>query len=114
MSDEDLITRTDEEQRRSVEMFDSFRDELYKRQLSNNEAYDKAILSLSSAGLAISLSFIKFIVPLDKAVYLGVLKTAWVLFLVSVVSTLVSYIVGNKGITRQLEYAEKYYIDKKG
>jgi hypothetical protein len=66
---------------------------------------------LSSAGLAISLTFIKFIVPLEKAEYLCLLKASWVLFLLSIVSTIASFLIGNKGISKQLEYAEQYYID---
>lgn len=111
--EEEIIIRTEEEQKRSTEIFDSFRDELYKRQLSNSEAYDRAILSLSSAGLAISLTFIKFIVPLEKADYLIVLKASWVLFLLSVVATLISFLIGNKGISTQLKYAEQYYVEAK-
>lgn len=109
--DEGIIVRTEVEQKRSTAIFDSFRDELYKRQLSNSEAYDKAILSLSSAGLAISLTFIKFIVPLEEAVHLAVLKASWVLFLLSVVTTLISFLTGNKGISIQLISAEQYYIE---
>ncbi len=107
---EEIIVRTEEEKKRSTEIFDSFRDELYKRQLSNSEAYDRAILSLSSAGLAISLTFIKFIVPLEKAEHIFVLKTSWILFLLSVIFTLISFLIGNKGISTQLNYAEQYYI----
>ena len=110
---EEIIERDDEEQKRSTEIYDSFRDELYKRQLSNSEAYDRAILSLSSAGLAISLTFIKFIVPIEEATHLCVLKASWVLFLLSIISTVASFLIGNKGISRQLEYAEQYYIDGK-
>lgn len=115
MSDdeEEIITRTEEEQKRSMEIFDSLRDELYKRQLSNSEAYDRAILSLSSAGLAISLTFIKFIVPLEEANHLVVLKASWVLLLLSVIATLISFLIGNKGISTQLKYAEQYYIEAK-
>ena len=112
-TDEEIVFRTEEEQKRSTEIFDSFRDELYKRQLSNSEAYDKAILSLSSAGLAISLSFIKFIVPLEQAKYICVLEISWLLFLVSVVTTLLSFLIGNKGISTQIKYAEQYYIEAK-
>ena len=108
-----IIERDDDEKSRAVEIFDSFRDELYKRQLSNSEAYDKAILSLSSAGLALSLTFIKFIVPLQNADYLILLKTSWVLFLISVITTIFSFLIGNKGISTQLKYAEEYYIDGK-
>ena len=113
ISEDELIVRSDEEQQRSTEMYESLRDELYKRQLSNTEAYDKAILSLSSAGLALSLSFIKFIVPLDEAVYLQLLKASWILFLFSIAITVISFLIGNKGISTQLENAEMYYIDKK-
>jgi hypothetical protein len=112
-NEEEIIERNDEEQKRSTEIYDSFRDELYKRQLSNSEAYDRAILSLSSAGLAISLTFIKFIVPLEEATYVCVLKASWVLFLLSIISTVASFLIGNKGISKQLEYAEQYYIDGK-
>ena len=111
--EEEIIARSVDEQKRSTEIFDSFRDELYKRQLSNSEAYDKAVLSLSSAGLAISLTFIKFIVPLEKAEHISILKISWVLFLLSIVSTVISFLIGNKGIGRQLVYAEQYYIDGK-
>jgi len=92
-------------------MFESFREDLYKRQLSNSEAYDKAILSLSSAGLAISLTFIKFVVSIEDADFLIILKSSWILFLLSIVSTVASFLVGNKAIDAQLDNAEKYYIE---
>lgn len=112
-NEEIKIIRTEEEQQRSVEIFDSYRDELFKRQLSNSEAYDKAILSLSSAGLALSLTFIKFIVPLTKANYLSILKLSWLLFLASVITTVISFLISNKGISTQLKFAEEYYIEAK-
>jgi hypothetical protein len=42
----------DEERKK---LHDSLRDELLKRQLSNSENLDRAILMLSSAGLGLSL-----------------------------------------------------------
>ena len=42
------------------ELYAELKEDINKRDLSNSESFDKAILSLSSAGLAISLSFIKF------------------------------------------------------
>ncbi|MGR5108891.1 hypothetical protein [Shewanella chilikensis] len=110
MAKQDKFERTEEEQKRSEEIHDKFREELLKRQLSNNEGYDKAILSLSSAGLALSLTAIRFVVPLETASYLWALKTSWVLFLLTVLSTLVAYLVGNKAIDTQLEIAEDYYL----
>ena len=109
-NEEETIERNNDEQKRATEMYQSHRDELYRRELSNTQAYDKAILSLSSAGLAISLTFIKFIVPLEKADHLWMIKTLWVLFLLSIISTVISFLIGNKAISRQREDAEQYYI----
>ncbi|MCH9691143.1 MAG: hypothetical protein K0U59_03625 [Gammaproteobacteria bacterium] len=108
-----MIKRTEEEQKIADKQHAFYKGELYKRELSNSEAYDKAILSLSSAGLAISLTFIKFIVPLDKAVHLVFLKSSWILFLLSVTFVICSFLVGNKAIQFHLECAEQYYIDGK-
>ncbi|ASU24083.1 hypothetical protein CCZ37_16265 [Vibrio qinghaiensis] len=110
MSQENRYERTPEEQKRCEEIHDTYREDLLKRQLSNSEGYDKAILSLSSAGLALSLTAIRFIVPLETASYLWSIKAAWVLFLFTVISTLVAYLVGNHAISKELVKAENYYI----
>ncbi|EEX92074.1 hypothetical protein VIOR3934_02697 [Vibrio orientalis CIP 102891 = ATCC 33934] len=102
--------RTEDEQKRCIEIHDKFREELLKRQLSNSEGYDKAILSLSSAGLALSLTAIRFIVPLETATYLWAIKLSWVLFLFTVISTLIAYLVGNQAISKELTKAERYYV----
>jgi len=94
-------------------MYNTLRDELYKRQLSNTEAFDKAVLSLSSAGLAISLTFIKFITPLEFAEYIGLLYASWILFGLSIVTTISSLISSQIGIDVQLKNAEEYYINEK-
>lgn len=107
----DRIPRSDEEQKRSIEIYDSFRDELLKRQLSNTENYDKSILTLSSAGLAISLTFLKLLVPISEAQELWLMKTAWVCFLLSILLSLIAYLVSNAAITKQLEIAEDYYVN---
>lgn len=109
----DLMNRTAEDQKRAIDIYDNFRDELNKRQLSNTENYDKAILTLSSAGLAISLSFIKNIVPLDKAEYLYLLKISWGAFLISIVLSLIAYLISNAAMKRQLLIAEDYYVNKR-
>ncbi len=94
-------------------MYDEFRDELYKRELSNSEGFDKAILSLSSAGLAISLTFIKSIVPINEAIYVYWLYSSWFFFGVAIISTLLSFMFSNQGLKTQLELAEQYYLQNK-
>jgi len=100
---------TDEERR---EAYEKYREELLKRQLSNDEAYDKAVLSLSSAGLAITLTLFDKIMPKEGADAVFLLYASWVLFAIAIISTIVSFQMSQKGLSIQEEIAEKYYIDK--
>ncbi len=103
------IVRTEEEQKRANEMFDSFRDELLKRELSNTESYDRAILTLSSASLAVSLTAIRFVVPLESSNHIWMIKAGWLLLLFSIIMSLYAYLMSNKAISVQLKNAEDYY-----
>ncbi|MDE1516056.1 hypothetical protein PUN32_13760 [Vibrio sp. dsl-7] len=111
-NDNDLIQRSVDEQKRAIEIYDKFRDELLKRQLSNTENYDKSILTLSSAGLAISLTFLTTIVPMSHAAYLWLIKVSWFCFLFSIFCSLLAYLVSNAAITKQMSIAENYYVNK--
>lgn len=77
------------------------------RQSSNTQMFDKAILTLSSAGLGVSLAFIKDIVPLDKAISVWGLKTtivlyvSWGLFVAAIVTTLYSFIASLQELQKQ-------------
>jgi len=93
------------------EGYRQFYEEIAKRQLSNNEAFDKAILSLSSAGLALSLTFFKFVVPVDKAVSINMIECAWYLFVAAIISTILSYITSQRALVIELSNAEKYYLE---
>jgi len=108
---EEEIYRTECDQKRAIEIYDSFRDDLNKRSLSNSENYDRAILTLSSSGLAISLTFLKFLVPPDKASGIWMMQLGWICFLISIVITIIAFRVGNKAIEKQLEIAEEYYVN---
>lgn len=100
----------DIEERKKI--YSSTRQDLLTRNLYNSEKYDNAILTLSTGILAISLAFIKDIVPVDKAFCIILLIASWCLFGAAIVSTLVSFVLSQFAIKRQLEYAEKYYLDK--
>jgi hypothetical protein len=84
--------------------------ELFKRQLSNSDNFDKAILTYSSAGLALSLGFLKDFIPVTRADASWLLFMSWALFVVSVVVTLFSFISSQLGISRQLGLNERYYL----
>ena len=106
------MNRTPEDQKVADGLFDAFRDDLLKRDLSNSEGYDKAILALSSASLGFSLTAIKFIVPIDTAIYIWLLILCWSLIVLSVSFSLAAYLISNKAIHIQLNNARDYY--KKG
>ena len=94
-------------------LHDSLRDELFKRQLSNSENLDRAILMLSSAGLGLSLVFVKDLVPLAKADCMFILYSSWFLFTFAILSTIVSFFVSQQGIKKQLEMNRQYYLEDK-
>lgn len=87
--------------------------ELFKRQLSNSENFDKSVLSYSTAALGFSIGFLKDFVPVTKATYAWLLYGSWTAFVVSVVVTISSFLVSQKGISRQLKINESYYLERK-
>ena len=74
------------------ELYKNTREDLLKRQLSNSERLDNAILTLSTGVLALSLAFIKDIVPVKMAAHLWLIKTSWRLLGLSIVLTLLSFV----------------------
>jgi uncharacterized membrane protein len=104
---------SDDDQKHRQEVYANTRKDLLDRQLSNSEKFDNAIITLSTGALAISLAFIKDIVPLQKAQNLWLLRASWWLFGFSIISTLASFVASQLGISRQLKYAEEYYLNKR-
>lgn len=86
-------------------------EDLSKRDLSNVENLDKAILSLSSAGLGLSLVFIRNVVKLAEASHVWILHISWLMFVLAITSTLLSYLFGQRALNRQREFNEKYYLE---
>ena len=66
-------------------------DELSRRQLSNSENLGKAIFSLSIAGLALSMAFLKDVVQLDEGTDVRLLHWSWWAFAFAILTTLFSY-----------------------
>lgn len=104
------MARTEQEQKSADDAFDKLRDDILKRDLSNTENYDKALLTLSASSLALSLTAIKFVVPIATASHINILKFAWALLVASVICSLVAYLVSNKAMAIELENARDYYI----
>ena len=94
-------------------LHDELRDELFRRQVSNSQLFDKAILSLSSVGLGFSVALIKNVIPLDKATHLCFLHLSWVVFILAIAFTLFSFLTSQLGIEKQLKLNQQYYLLKK-
>jgi hypothetical protein len=83
--------------------------ELKEWEVRNAEPYDKAILTLSSGALALSLTFIKDLVPPELALANLILYLAWVLFVLSLGTNITGFIYTLKLFPRQRKFAEAVY-----
>lgn len=109
MTEED-IAKSEQELR--LKLYAEARADLLKRQLSNSENADRAILSVSTAALGFSLAFLKDIVPLQEAIFPYLPYLSWAFFALSIVLTLLSFFSSQKAIDEQLVLAHRYYIDR--
>jgi len=80
------------------------RKELWATRKSAHEEYDRALLTLASGGLALSVTLVKDMFPLDKVVTPSLLLASWFFFaaaiLVVITSFLLSQYVHNIAIKR--------------
>lgn len=108
---EDCSKRTEEERREAVRIYEKYRKDSLDRQLSNSESYDKTVLTLSSAGLALSVGLLNLLMPASQIKYFYMLKMSWFCFSTAIILSLVAYRISNAAISKQLTLAESYYID---
>ncbi|WP_413725268.1 hypothetical protein [Sodalis sp. RH16] len=105
------MSRTEEEIKQATAIYSVFKAEVDKRELSNTDNYDKNILTLSSAGLAISLTLLKDIASKEGPFWVFFLYMSWVFFGLAILSTISSFLISNKALVKQLAIAERYYLD---
>ncbi len=72
-------------------------------QKSAQEKYDAILTTLGSAFLALSVSFLRDIVPLQEAQSLWLLYLSWVLFALTIVATVLSLGIGPRAVAWQVE-----------
>jgi hypothetical protein len=89
--------------------FDAFVEDARKRQLSSSENLDKTILTYSSGGLALSLTFLKDFVPIREATAGWLLYWSWGLFILATALTTFSFWASYQAQTKSIQYAEQYY-----
>lgn len=96
--------------RENKELLGKFREEILRRQLSNSDNFDKAILSLATGFLGFSLAFLKDFVPYSQANCGPLLIISWIALGLAVASTMLSFFSSQIGLATQLSNAEKYYL----
>jgi hypothetical protein len=77
---------------------------------SSTDSFDQSLLTLSSGALGVSLAFIKDIVPLKEAVWIGLLFASWIAFALCIVTTVASFLLSVKANKQQLGYIDEYYL----
>ncbi len=89
--------------------YDKAYQDLLKRQLSNNENFDKGILTLASGGLALTVAFLGNV---HAVTGIALLIICWLSLFVSVLSTLGSYLASQQGIKIQKGLLQRYHVQR--
>jgi hypothetical protein len=103
---------TDEEFEPDYEAYSSYVSVLDERELSNIQSYDKSILTVSSAGIALSIVLLQLMVT-ELGVelsYIWMIKSSWACFLIAIGLTIVSFQIANKSIDEARSMAERFYL----
>jgi hypothetical protein len=95
-----------------IEVYLVERKSLIEAQQESYKQFDKAILTLSSGGLGLSIIFWKEILPPGGISHRWFLIASWILFASSILSTLISFLTSQRAYKKQLESLESYFLKK--
>jgi hypothetical protein len=96
-----------------IEVYKAFTDDISKRQMKDSEMYDKSLLTLSSAFLGLAVTFTKDVVPLENASWIYLMYSSWVLFALTIIITIFSFIYAQFIYTQLIKWAGDYILDGK-
>ncbi len=99
------------EKSRAEELHDEYRRKVWDDLKSGSENFDKYLLTYSSGALALSLSFIKEVVPLDEAICKSSLIASWIAFLFCILVTLISFRISIRALERMVPHLNKFYLE---
>ena len=99
-----------DEQEERIRLYERRREELGKRQMINSQIYDTSVLSFSMGTLAVLSNFL-------KGLHLNcsdriMMFFATISLVLAVFSTLLSFIVSNEALKKELDIAKEYYLNK--
>jgi hypothetical protein len=95
----------------NVKLYREFVAELDKRQLSGSENFDKSVLTLSSAGLGLSISFLKDFAAFKSVELSWMLYTSWGLFTLATVCTMFSFLASGWAMEAHKGLARRAYME---
>jgi hypothetical protein len=101
---------TDEDFKRRWELFNEHKRQVWADMQSGSDNYDQSLLTLSSGALALSLAFIKDVVPLKDAHNVWMLFASWFAFAACILSVIASYKLSVKVQESAIEEARKAYF----
>lgn len=90
------------------------RAKLVQFQAEETHKFDKAILTLAGGAFGFSLAFIKEIVPSVKPGTYAWLLACWCCFGLSLLATMVSFLVSQSACKKQIKIMEEDFFSKNG
>lgn len=100
---------TSDYQEKCYEYFTRERTNLIRLKETSSNNFDKNIIFLSAGAVALSVTFVKSI---EQIVFGEILFASWLLFFISVVFLLISFITSQKAIDYQINHIEKTYLNQ--
>ena len=96
--------------------YETYLDErrtLIEAEQKGAQQFDKAILTLAGGALAISLTFLKNIAPHPKDWTITWLALAWIALILSLLSTLCSFLTSQSACRKQIDILENDFFPSK-
>ncbi|MEK7516961.1 MAG: hypothetical protein AAB583_00270 [Patescibacteria group bacterium] len=99
--------------------YDEYQSYLEKRKQSiiteqeSARLFDKSILTLAAGALALSVTFIDKIAPSPKTYSICFLIISWILFCISLLSTLLSFLTTQEACRKQRDILDQNLLGKK-
>ncbi len=96
---------------RAERLHDEYRKKVWEDLSSGSEDFDKYLITFSIGALALSLSFIKEIVPLKDAIWIPSLVGSWVAFIVTILVTLISFRISMRALENMSPVLDDFYLN---
>jgi hypothetical protein len=98
---------------RAEKLHDEYRRKIWEDTKSGTENFDKYMLTFSSGALALSLAFIKDVVPIGKAIWIPSLISSWIAFVLCILVTLISFRISIRALEKMGPCVDAFYLEGK-